>query len=334
MSQPTMTESEAEDRLIRNNRDIEALVAKGDHRLADSDRRAAMAFYNAAVAAGGAAASDPRSREPIERARRLAAEIQAGIPDHIVDCLTQAGFAPSDWHPRFRNSIDIMLGRKQRVGAQPYPQLPNSFYYDGLPYLQFADAANYDWREAVEAATDAIRDEAARLADEADLGAYVKKQADRPQGDVHGMLEDARWSTFDLTDKGAPIADRIARYPATHEAITDNAPLCDIPNRAPTIMFSRLAAGAHIPPHTGMVNTRLVCHLPLVVPGEGYLRVGSERRAWREGELLVFDDTVEHEAHNQSDADRVVLIIDIWRPELSAVERAQVRALFKAVDSY
>lgn len=334
MTQPPMTESEAEARLTQNNRDVDALVAKGDHRLADSDRRAAMAFYDAAVAAGGSAAVTAGQRELIDHARRRAAEIQAGIPDHIVDSLTKAGFAPGDWHPRFRNSIDIMLGRKQRVASQSYPQLPNSFYYDGLPYHQFADPSGYDWREAVEAATDAIREEAAQLSEEADLGAYVRKRADRPQGDVHGMLEDTRWSTFDLTDKGVPVADRIARYPTTHEAIAGNAPLCDIPNRAPSIMFSRLAAKAHIPPHTGMVNTRLICHLPLVVPGEGYLRVGNESRTWKEGELLVFDDTVEHEARNQSTADRLVLIFDIWRPELSADERAQVRALFGAVDSY
>lgn len=329
-----MTESEAEARLTRNNRDIEALVAKGDHRLADSDRRAAMAFYNAAVAAGGQVLADAGLRDLVDRARRQAADIQAGIPEHIVDCLTRAGFAPADWHPRFRNSIDIMLGRRQRVDAQRYPQMPNSFYYDGLPYLQFADAAQFDWREAVEGATAAIREEAVGLAEEAELGAYVRKRADRPQGDVHGMLEDARWSTFDLTDKGAPIADRVARYPVTHQAIADHAPLCDIPSRAPSIMFSRLAAGAHIPPHTGMVNTRLVCHLPLVVPGDGFLRVGSERRSWHEGKLLVFDDTVEHEARNQSEADRLVLIFDIWLPELSEDECAQVRALFAAVDSY
>ena len=334
MPEHRMTESEAEERLARNNRDIEALVSKADHRFSNSDRRGALAFYNAAAAVGNGTAVTPAQRELVERAQRKAAEIQAGIPDHIVSTLTEAGFAPNDWHPRFRSSIDILLGRKARSAGQPYPELPTSFYYDGLPYVQFANPDDYEWRHAVEAATDQIRNEAAKLGEEAELGAYVKKQSDRPQGDVHGMLEDARWSTFDLTDKGAPVADRVARYPATYRAIADNAPLCDIPGRAPSIMFSRLAAGAHIPPHTGVVNTRLICHLPLVIPGAGYLRVGNQRRPWTEGELLVFDDTVEHEARNESDADRLVLIFDIWRPELSAEERAQVRALFAAVDHY
>ena len=107
-----------------------------------------------------------------------------------------------------------------------------------------------------------------------------------------------------------------------------------ISTRAPGILFSRLAAGARIPPHTGMINTRLICHLPLIVPPGCGFRVGGERREWREGELLVFDDTVEHEAWNHGDSDRIILIFDIWRPELSAEERRAVTAMFDAIDGY
>ena len=83
-----------------------------------------------------------------------------------------------------------------------------------------------------------------------------------------------------------------------------------------------------------MINTRLVCHLPLIVPPSCGFRVGSTSRAWQVGKLMVFDDSVEHEAWNDSDDDRLVLIFDVWRPELSADERAQVTALFAVVDAY
>jgi len=99
------------------------------------------------------------------------------------------------------------------------------------------------------------------------------------------------------------------------------------------IMLSLLAAGQRIPPHTGMINTRLICHLPLIVPGEGALRVGREARQWVEGQLLVFDDSVEHEAWNNAARDRLMLIFGIWRPEIEPIERAQLRALFAAVDT-
>jgi aspartyl/asparaginyl beta-hydroxylase (cupin superfamily) len=71
-----------------------------------------------------------------------------------------------------------------------------------------------------------------------------------------------------------------------------------------------------------------------VVPPGCAFHVGGERREWHEGELLVFDDTVEHEAANGGTSDRIILMFDVWRPELSADERRAVTALFDAVDSY
>jgi aspartyl/asparaginyl beta-hydroxylase (cupin superfamily) len=84
-----------------------------------------------------------------------------------------------------------------------------------------------------------------------------------------------------------------------------------------------------------MVNTRLICHLPIIVPPDcGELRVGNYSRPWVEGEAFVFDDSVEHEAINRSDRERVVLLFDIWRPELTEEERHWVRTLLQAVDSF
>jgi aspartyl/asparaginyl beta-hydroxylase (cupin superfamily) len=113
-----------------------------------------------------------------------------------------------------------------------------------------------------------------------------------------------------------------------------HAPLTSIPNRAPSILFSKLAAGAHIPPHHGKLNARLICHLPLIVPDGCEFRVGAETRTWREGKAWAFDDTIEHEAWNRSAEDRYILIFDIWRPELSAEECANIAVLCAAVDAY
>jgi aspartyl/asparaginyl beta-hydroxylase (cupin superfamily) len=94
-----------------------------------------------------------------------------------------------------------------------------------------------------------------------------------------------------------------------------------IPGRAPTAFFSILRPGAHIPPHTGVTNTRAIIHLPLVVPDDCWFRVGGETRLWREGEAFAFDDTIEHEAHNGSGEPRIVLIFDVWNPHLSEDEQ-------------
>ena len=67
-----------------------------------------------------------------------------------------------------------------------------------------------------------------------------------------------------------------------------------------------------------MINTRLICHLPLIIPEDrGVLRVGSEQRACIEGEMSIFDDSIQHEAWNDSDRERFVLLFHIWRPELA-----------------
>jgi aspartyl/asparaginyl beta-hydroxylase (cupin superfamily) len=81
-----------------------------------------------------------------------------------------------------------------------------------------------------------------------------------------------------------------------------------------TAGFSRLAPGTHIKPHVGWVETVYRLHMGLVVPPDCALRVGAETRRWREGECLIFDDTVEHEAWNRSCEPRVVLLLDFLRP--------------------
>lgn len=80
--------------------------------------------------------------------------------------------------------------------------------------------------------------------------------------------------------------------------------------------YSFLKPKTHIQPHKGYTKMVLRCHLPLIVPA-GYsckLRVGDETKEWEEGKLMIFDDSFEHEAWNNSDKDRVVLMFDIPNP--------------------
>jgi len=94
------------------------------------------------------------------------------------------------------------------------------------------------------------------------------------------------------------------------------------------VFFSILKAGKRIPPHTGVTNIRSIVHLGLIVPQGCGFRVGGEVREWREGEAFVFDDTIEHEAWNDSDEDRAVLILDCWNPHLSPAEQDMILKMF------
>jgi aspartyl/asparaginyl beta-hydroxylase (cupin superfamily) len=129
------------------------------------------------------------------------------------------------------------------------------------------------------------------------------------------------------------VAEAAARCPNTLAAL-EGVPLSTAPDRMPSVLFSLLRPHVRIPPHTGQTNARLICHLPLIVPGGGGLRVGNETRSWTEGEALIFDDSIEHEAWNDSDQVRVVLLFDIWRPELSAEEQGLIAAVLGAVSTY
>ena len=92
-------------------------------------------------------------------------------------------------------------------------------------------------------------------------------------------------------------------------------------------MFSILEPRTRIPPHTGSNNIRTTVHLPLVVPEGCGFRVGAETRTFVPGAAWAFDDTIEHEAWNDSDEPRAILILDVWNPLLSEAERAMVRAV-------
>ena len=83
-----------------------------------------------------------------------------------------------------------------------------------------------------------------------------------------------------------------------------------------------------------MLNTRLICHIPLIVPEECRLRVGNETRAVEFGKAMIFDDSIEHEAWNDSDETRVVLLFEIWRPELSEAERRALTVMYEAISGY
>jgi aspartyl/asparaginyl beta-hydroxylase (cupin superfamily) len=111
-------------------------------------------------------------------------------------------------------------------------------------------------------------------------------------------------------------------------------PQVDIPDRGPTAFFSILDAHTHIPAHTGTTNTRLTVHLPLIVPPGCRFRVGGETREWRAGEAWAFDDTIDHEAWNDADVTRVILIFDVWNPQLTLLERGLVRELTVAFAEY
>ncbi|MBA3729924.1 MAG: aspartyl/asparaginyl beta-hydroxylase domain-containing protein, partial [Sphingomonas sp.] len=212
-------------------------------------------------------------------------------------------------------------------------QQPTSFFYPGLPQVCFYDPHQFDWVADLEAQVPALRAEVEQLLTGASsFQPYVEGDPGRPNRG-HALLGDERWSAFHLWRGGVEVEDNAIRCPATMAALRP-APMPRIAERSPMALFSQLRPRTHIPPHWGMLNTRLICHIPLIVPPQCRLRVGNEVREVETGKALIFDDSIEHEAWNDSDATRVVLLFEIWRPELDAAERAALTAMFEAISAY
>jgi aspartyl/asparaginyl beta-hydroxylase (cupin superfamily) len=158
---------------------------------------------------------------------------------------------------------------------------------------------------------------------------YIQYPEHVPLAQWRELNQNLDWTAIHLLQNGRRVEANARHCPQTMDAIA-RLPQPQVPGASPNAMFSLLAPKTRIPPHTGVANTRLVCHLPLIVPPGCGFRVGGTTREWKVGEAFVFDDTIEHEAWNDSDELRVVLIVDLWPPALSANERRAVASIINA----
>jgi aspartyl/asparaginyl beta-hydroxylase (cupin superfamily) len=308
---------------------VPALIAKGDLYSAMQEVRAAAAYYRGAIDVAANLQSLPAElRRELRRAEDACERFARSYESHLLKALVGQGLADPGTE-RFMHAVDLLLGKKQI-----YFQQPKHFFFPELPQIQFYDRRLFPWTEKLARKTGLIRDELRAILSSANAFVpYIQRAAHRPAFDPRGLLDNPDWGAFHLVKSGAEVAENAARCPHTLAALRD-VPLCEIEGRTPTVLFSLLRPGAHILPHHGFMNTRLICHLPLIVPPGCALRVGNETRPWREGEIVIFDDTIEHEAWNPTQELRVVLIFDVWRPELSAKERALVATMLKAIDQF
>ncbi len=315
--------------LAADPRNVGALIERADLYAAAGDARSASSFYLTAIRMAPPAGVPKELAAGLARAKAACDRYAREYRDYLLRNLAAKGFDPARSSPRFAESVDLVLGQK-RI----YLQQPKYYYFPGLPQIQFYERGQFPWFDAVEAATAEIRAELEAILNEPDAFApYVQGHANRPKKDEMGMLNNPAWSAYYLWKNGEPVAGNVERFPKTMQALAD-APLAHVPNRSPSILFSLLRPGAHIPPHNGLVNTRLICHLPVILPGQCRFRVGNETRDWIEGRGWAFDDTIEHEAWNASDRTRVILLFDVWRPELTEEERRLVVSLFETIDAH
>lgn len=225
---------------------------------------------------------------------------------------------------RFAETLDILFGKKEIFYQQPH-----QLYVPGLPQKQFYDPYQFEWAKDLIARTPQIKSEIKTIARNPALFApYLESGPGTSANSHNAMVDNSDWSAFYLIKDGKEVEGAREICPETFDALRA-VDLCQTQGGTPSVLFSLLKPGAHIPPHTGMLNCRLICHLPLIVPPACGLRVGNQTIEWTEGELIAFDDSIEHEAWNHSQDDRIVLLFDVWRPEISLRERELISELLE-----
>ena len=312
-----------------------ALLMKGAALSRAGDADSAYAPFRAAVAIADQARQrgEQLPQSLVAEVDRAAKWVEAHVAERaglIDDALAAHGFGPGKRSNRIEEALAILRGQ-----APIQLQQPTSFYFPGLPQRTFYERDEFDWAAVLESQTAAIQRELdALLSAQADeFEPYVAADADRSGGrapNAH-LAGSASWSAYHLLKRGIPVEGHAERFPKTLAAI-EQAPLPRMAGRAPMALFSLLNPGAHIRPHHGLFNFRLICHLPLIVPAGCSFRVGNQLREWREGELLIFDDSMEHEAWNRSDQQRIILLFEIWRPEIDEADRYALTLLMEAAN--
>jgi hypothetical protein len=308
-------------RLALDKRDIGALLLNARLFEQADEPRAASSFYQAALNQQALTGGCPQPLEPLlAHGQRFIAASGARFAEHLFDTLD----VPRS--PRVAAALDLLTGKREL-----YLQQPSVFYFPELPQRQFYEPEEFAWLEPMLALLPEMQAELSAIED-AGFTPYVTRPANRPAPN-NPLLDDPAWSALWFWQGGAPVAENAVRCPATMRAL-EHAPMPRMAGRSPVAHWSRLLPGAHIAPHHGMLNTRLIVHIPIRTAPECWLRVGNETREWRERVPLIFDDSIEHEAKNEGDETRTVLLFEIWRPEIAADERAALVQIFETIGEF
>ena len=293
-------------------------------------KRAALAYGAALVQAPPESQMDAATLRAVRHGRGLNRQYVADLHALMVQEVKAIHGGARDLQAR---RVELFVDATLRM-KKIYRQEPTEMLYPGLPAIEFFERDQFPWLESLEAATPAIRQELQEvLATNQGMTPYLAYKEDLPLEQWAELNFSERWSAFHIQHHGALIEEHAKRCPQTLAAVAQ-ADRPQAHERMPNTMFSILKPRTKIPPHNGIANVRLVVHLPLIVPPDCALRVGNETRPWRLGEAMVFDDTIEHEAWNNSDSLRAVLLFDIWHPHLSAMERQAISGVLSAIDQF
>jgi aspartyl/asparaginyl beta-hydroxylase (cupin superfamily) len=241
----------------------------------------------------------------------------------------QSSPAKANCHPQ-EDGFPLPDSGSQDVGLARFHRYIESFAdssndlrrrrYPSLTSLAWHDPAQFSIVPALEKEYEGIRREILAL-----------RRADF-QREGEKIDRSGSWDVFFFYELGRKNVDNCAKCPLTTDIIEGHNTIRTL---AGLSYFSKMSPGTHVAPHRGPTNMRLRCHLGLQVPdGDCAIRVGGETRTWQEGKCLVFDDHFTHEVWNNTSEPRIVLVVDLWHPDLSACEISLLQGMHRYVNAY
>ena len=234
---------------------------------------------------------------------------------------------------RIRNAVWPLVDTRAVDYQHPLkrPQV-FSIKYNTSP--TFFDTNAFPWRGQLEENFQEIRQEIlAGLNVAADGRPYLSNRHRLEGAQWAPLVNRMSWASVHLYQNGVANDKVIQKFPQTLKALA-GVPVATTKGKPSEVFISVLAPNTRIPEHFGVSSAILTAHLPIDVPADCGLQVHEEIRIPEAGKLIVFDDTWEHSAWNNSDQPRVVLIFELWHPELNEPERQAIARSIQARESW
>lgn len=195
--------------------------------------------------------------------------------------------------PRFAEYIATLRDGRDDLSMSRYPGLPSQPRYDA---------------SAIPAALELERAAPQIITEFRQLGPRAFVPENEP------IARQGAWDVFILYERGRRHDERCRLVPTVQRIVEQHRTIRSL---AGLVYFSRLAPHSRVAPHSGPTNMRVRVHLGIDIPRDCGIRVGDSSTSWHEGKCIAFDDSFPHEVWNKSDRDRIVLVVDLWHPDLS-----------------
>ncbi|KAK7078093.1 hypothetical protein SK128_018486, partial [Halocaridina rubra] len=224
---------------------------------------------------------------------------------HLGDALQRQGLTEQAYEV-YDRAVEkgLFLNRYQR-------SLYNVDHLTSRPVWSVEQTAHTEFFRKLEANWEVIRDEGVALL------SVPPQDGFRPEAE--NLQDTGDWKQYELFSRGRKITANCVKAPTTC-ALIESYPAAAGCKRG-QVKFSVMQPKTHVHAHTGPTNCRLRAHLGLVVPSHVHLRVANKMLIWENGKIIIFDDSWEHEVWHNGTTYRLILIVDIWHPDLNDQEK-------------